>query len=175
MIFSKVIEYIPLYDLIVPFLSMDYHYAYFAVSLLGEVFGWPEQLVMQLLLTFDSPHALLMHNFVNPYLCYSKQELASHEVSWLADAQTRCSMLQHVLWALANMFADLNIANIAISTPSITSGSATVQTLLDVAETIVRTESVYASKLFIDCSLALTNLLTTCSVEKLELIVTSKV
>ena len=44
LICSQIIEWVPLHDLIMPNLSMDYENAYPAVSLLGEIFGWPEEL-----------------------------------------------------------------------------------------------------------------------------------
>ena len=44
LICSQLIELVPLHDLIMPSLSMNYEHAYAAVGALGEIFGWPEEL-----------------------------------------------------------------------------------------------------------------------------------
>jgi len=75
---------------------MDFEKALPAVNLLGEIFGWPEELTSQLLLTFDSPHTILMHNFVYPYLRHFRPEKMVQETSkekWLTEPMARFSLM----------------------------------------------------------------------------------
>ena len=92
--------------------SNDPHHNLKAVMMMGEIYSWPESAVRQL--KFDEPYDSLLMIFVTPYLNYFRTK--SQEVeAWLKESKLRCCQMQHCMWALANIFADHDLATDALT------------------------------------------------------------
>jgi hypothetical protein len=89
-----------------------YDHNYLGVSVLGEIFSWPEAAIQVIQAKFEQPYDYLLINFVKPYLSHFKTH--SDQTEWLNDPRMRCKMIQHVMWALSNIFADNKLATEAI-------------------------------------------------------------
>jgi hypothetical protein len=50
--------------------SSTYEHNYLGISVLGEIFSWPQGVVEAILTRFDQPYDYLLINFVKPYVNY---------------------------------------------------------------------------------------------------------
>ena len=142
----QIIDLIPLQDLIpILLLSQNTETNFTAISVLGQIFSWPEHLIQQLLESFEAPYDYLLHNFVKPYIQYFQTQAMELNDQWLNDPLVRCNTIRQCMWALSNIFADMQLANSALAVddgPVQETNSSLVQILLDVHTTIIREESV---------------------------------
>lgn len=71
--------------------SSNADHNFIGVTVLGEIFSWPEALTEILLQKFEQPYDYLLINFVKPYVNHFKGSACDAE--WLSEPIKRCSII----------------------------------------------------------------------------------